>query len=308
MDDTVLIVDDSLTVRMDLRDAFEAAGFVARACASVAAAREALVQRPAEVIVLDVLLPDGDGIELLIEVRAEAATSDAVVLMLSSEAEVKDRIRGLRTGADEYVGKPYDVHYVVAKARELLRARRGGQGSERQSVLLIDDSVTFRETLGQALVGAGYTVRVASSGEEGLRAAAAARPAAIIIDDLLPGIDGTTVIRRLRLDAALRGVPCLLLTGSEDREAELHALDAGADAFVRKDEDIEIILARLGAALRSAMGGADEAASLLGPKKILAVDDSPTHLAELAGTLRDEGYDVVLARSGEEALDLLAVQ
>ena len=69
---------------------------------------------------------------------------------------------------------------------------------------------------------------------------------------MLPGIDGATVIRRIRLDAALRGLPCLLLTGSEERDAELRALDAGADAFVRKDEDIEVILARLSAMLRSA--------------------------------------------------------
>jgi CheY-like chemotaxis protein len=113
----------------------------------------------------------------------------------------------------------------------------------------------------------------------------------------------------MRLDAALRGVPCLLLTGSEDRDAELHALDAGADAFVRKDEEIPVILARLAAVLRSAASSAgDGPASLLGPKKILAVDDSPTYLHELASTLRDEGYDVVPARSGEEALELLAVQ
>ena len=308
MNDTVLIVDDSLTVRMDLHDAFEAAGFHPHACATLAAAREALVQGASDVIVLDVVLPDGDGIELLKELRAGEAAADAVVLLLSSEAEVKDRVRGLRTGADEYVGKPYDVGYVVAKARELLRAQRGGDADARPVVLVVEDSPMYRETLGKALEAAGYRVRMAVSGEEGLRAAAAARPAAIIVDDVLPGIDGTTVIRRLRLDAALRGVPCLLLTGAEDRDAELRALDAGADAFVRKEEDIEVILARLGAALRSAKGSLDEAASLLGPKKVLAVDDSPTHLAELAATLRDDGYDVVLARSGEEALDLLAVQ
>jgi len=308
MNDSVLIVDDSLTVRMDLREAFEAAGFHASVCATLAAAREALAQDPAEVIVLDVLLPDGDGIELLREVRASDAASGAIVLLLSSEAQVKDRIRGLRTGADEYVGKPYDVGYVVAKAWELLRGRRGSVANERQAVLLVDDNLTFRDALARALEDGGYMVRVVSSGEEALRAAAAARPAAIVIDDVLPGIDGTTVIRRLRLDAALRGVPCLLLTGAEDHEAELRALDAGADAFVRKEEDLEVILARLGAVLRSAKGSVDEVASLLGPKKILAVDDSPTHLAGVAATLRDEGYDVVLARSGEEALDLLAVQ
>jgi len=309
MNDTVLIVDDSLTVQMDLEEAFEAVGFHSRVCASVTAARDALARAPVDVLVLDVLLPDGDGVELLKEVRASDAGASAVVLMLSSEAEVKDRIRGLRTGADEYVGKPYDANYMVAKARELLRQRRGVANEARPSILIIDDSPTFRDALRQALEHDGYDVTTADSGEAGLRLAAASRPGAVIVDSVLPGLDGTSVIRRIRLDAALRGVPCLLLTGSEDRDAELHALDAGADAFVRKDEEVPVILARLAAALRSAASSAgDGPASLLGPKKILAVDDSLTYLHELASTLRDEGYDVVPARSGEEALELLAVQ
>jgi DNA-binding response OmpR family regulator len=307
---TVLIVDDSLTVQMDLQESFEAAGFRSRSCATVAAARDSLARAPVDVLVLDVLLPDGDGIELLSEVRASAEGASAVILMLSSEAEVKDRIRGLRTGADEYVGKPYDTHYMVTRARELLRKRRGaGNGGSQPGILVIDDSPTFREALRQALEQEGYDVTTAASGEAGLRMAAAVRPGAVIVDGELPGIDGTTVIRRMRLDAALRGVPCLLLTGSEDHGAELRALDAGADAFVRKDEAIEVVLARLAAALRSAASSStDGPASLLGPKRLLAVDDSPTYLNELASTLRDEGYDVVPARSGEEALELLAVQ
>jgi DNA-binding response OmpR family regulator len=87
-----------------------------------------------------------------------------------------------------------------------------------------------------------------------LAAAAAARPGAIVVDSRQhpAGLDGATVIRRLRLDAALRSVPCLLLTSSEERDAELRALEAGADAFVRKEEDVAVILARLAAAQRSA--------------------------------------------------------
>jgi DNA-binding response OmpR family regulator len=306
-----LIVDDSLTVRMDLTEAFVAAGFETQACATLAGAREALGGRPFAVLVLDVLLPDGDGIELLAEVRANPATSSLPVMLLSTEAEVRDRIRGLQTGADEYVGKPYDRTYVTARAGELVR--RGSPAappSTATTVLVIDDSATFRNELRDALVDAGYDVLVAVSGEEGLRVAADRRPAAIIVDGVLPGIDGATVIRRLRLDGALRAVPCVLLTASEGEGAELRALDAGADAFVRKEEQLEVILAKLSAVLRRASGGpSDERAmSVLGPKKILAVDDSVTYLEALSDTLRGDGYDVILAHSGEEALGLLKVQ
>ncbi len=308
MRETVLVVDDSLTVRMDLADVLEAAGFHPVPCATVAQARAVLAREPVAAIVLDVLLPDGDGVELLGEVRAAPATTSIMIVMLSSEAEVADRIRGLRTGADEYVGKPYDGGYIVARIRELLRTRSTA-GRVSITVLIVDDSPTYREELRAALEAAGYNALIATSGEEGLHMAADHRPDAILVDGLLPGIDGATVIRRLRLDVALRGVPCVLMTASEGSESELLALDAGADAFVRKEDNLPVILARLAAILRAAGAPQDGGgSSLLGPKKILAVDDSPTYLHQLGDALRGEGFDVVLAHSGEEAIDLLAVQ
>jgi DNA-binding response OmpR family regulator len=307
MNETVVIVDDSLTVRMDLAEEFEAAGFVPVPCATAAEARKALGSASIVAIVLDVILPDGDGIELLKEARASWG-SRVAVLMLSTEAEVKDRIRALQTGADEYVGKPYEAKYVVAKTQELLRARRMDSAGSQTTVLVIDDSQTFREELRGAFEAAGHSVLLAASGEEGLQIAANRRPNAIVVDGHLPGVDGPTVIRRIRLDAALRGTPCLLLTASDDRGAELSALEAGADAFVRKEEDLSIISAKLAAALRAGTASSAETLSLLGPRKILAVDDSVTYLHEIAAELRAEGYDVILARSGEEALELLAVE
>jgi two-component system, NtrC family, sensor kinase len=307
MTGTVLVVDDSLTVRMNLIEILSAAGLSTTACATVAAARVLLAAEQFALVILDVLLPDGDGIELLQEIRALPQAANTAIMMLSSETEVRDRIRGLSTGADGYVGKPYDAGYVVARARDLIGRK---VVSTQETILIIDDSLTFREALKAAFEGAGFKVLLAPTGEEGLKIAADRRPTAMIVDGHLPGIDGATVIRRIRLDAALRRLPCLLLTGAEDRGAEVRALDAGADAFVRKGEDITVVLARVKAMVRSAGSRiADQAtASLLGPKKVLAVDDSETYLQELARNLRDDGYEVVLARSGEEALELLAIE
>lgn len=299
----VLIVDDSLTVRADLAEAFAARDYATVACATLAEARSALAEQEIGLMILDVLLPDGDGIDLLRELRAAGNTLP--VLVLSTEAQVGDRVRGLATGSSDYVGKPYDRDALLARASALLQDKT----HQSPAVLLIDDSLTFREHLAELLRADGFTVQVAGSGEEGLRRMALQRPAAVVVDGVLPGIDGAEVVHQLRLDTALRGLPCVLLTGSSDERAELRALDSGADAFVRKDEDIELILARVRAVLRKADDARHTAAaSLLGAKRILAVDDSPTFLDQLAQALTAEGYDVILARSGEEALDMLAVQ
>jgi DNA-binding response OmpR family regulator len=303
----VLVIDDSLTVRMDLADALGGAGFDVRLAATAAAAREIIAVFPAELILLDVVLPDGDGVELLRDLRMTAHGGQASIVMLSSESEVRDRIRALETGADEYVAKPYDRGFIIAKARELRRKRN--PTAPGVCVLLIDDSPTFRAIVGKALHGAGYRVIYAATGEEGLRAASEHRPDAIIVDGVMPGIDGATVIRHVRLDAVLRRTPCVLLTASDEPGAELRALDAGADAFVRKDVELDVIIARLAAVMRTAdPAGESDGSSLLGPHAVLAVGDDPGQLDGLAGALREDAVDVAIARDGEQAIAVLAVQ
>jgi two-component system, NtrC family, sensor kinase len=309
----VLIVDDSLTVRMDLSDAFHAGGLDVIACATAGEARQTLEREPVDAIVLDVQLPDADGVEFLSELRTSPRHEAIPVLMLSSEADVTDRLRGLRTGADEYCGKPYDAGYVVARARQLLGSRQPS-APVATTVLLIDDSATLRNFVGTVLEEEGYAVVTAATGEDGLRIAGDRRPDVVIVDSNLPGIDGTTVIRRLRLDSALRDVPCLLLTGAIDIRLELDVLDAGADAFVAKDEDVSVLLAKVAAATRRSRpadrkpADREPADSLLGPKRILAVDADRGYLDALAERLRADGYNVVPARTGAEAVELLTAQ
>jgi DNA-binding response OmpR family regulator len=305
----VLVIDDSLTVRMDLAEALREAGFEVDPCADLATARAALEGGRPALVVLDVLLPDGDGLAFLTELKLAPATAALPVMLLSSEAEVRDRVRGMTAGADEYVGKPYDIAQLVARARRLIQtpSTRAAGGAGRR-VLVIDDSTTFRKQLRRALEDDGHRVDEAASGEEGLALASALCPDAVVVDGLLPGIDGATVIRRLRLDATLRATPCLLLTATEGDAEELRSLEAGADAYARKSEDFDVILVRLRALVRGASSRAGGGPSLLSPKRLLAVDDSPAYVEALTSQLRLEGYDVVAARSGEEALELLAAQ
>lgn len=141
----VLVVDDSLTVRMDLRAVLSAAGFSVTACENKTSAQKALRTRSFALVILDVVLPDGSGIDLLREIRGEQASVHVPVILLSTEAEVKHRVRGLTTGADEYVGKPYDSAYVTRCARELTRAHTeipepSGSVSLGKKILVVDDS------------------------------------------------------------------------------------------------------------------------------------------------------------------------
>ncbi len=324
MNPCILVVDDSLTVRMDLAEALEADGFETHLATCLREARQALATRSFALVLLDVVLPDGDGVEFMAELRDAPRTAGLPIILLSNEAEVRDRVRGHRMGADDYVGKPYDRPTLMARIRLLAErssaASRSGMTSQAKSapgprdwtatLLVVDDSVTAREGLRAVLEAKGYRVLTACDGEDGLRQAAQHRPDAILVDGLMPGMDGIAMIRRLKLDAALRHIPSLLLTASMGPDGELQALESGADGFMRKSEPIDAVLLRLTALFRNreSCQAHPAIASLGGPRRLLAVDDSVTYLNELAERMREDGYDVATARSGEEALQLLEVE
>jgi DNA-binding response OmpR family regulator len=248
-------VDDSLTVRMDLRATLSTAGFLVTACDTKAAARKALASRSYALVVLDVQLPDGSGIDLLRELRTALAREHIPVILLSTEAEVKNRIRGLTTGADVYIGKPYDSTYIISCAQELVRAHESSPPSSAptstgRKILVIDDSPTYLDKLAEVLRQDHHDVVLASSGEEGLALLDVEPVDAILLDLLMPGIDGLEVCRRIRRNPARKHIPIMMMTGQKDVDAQYEGMHAGVDEFVVKSPELELLKVRLRALLR----------------------------------------------------------
>jgi two-component system response regulator MprA len=124
-------------------------------------------------------------------------------------------------------------------------------------ILVVDDERAVRESLRRALELEGYTVELAIDGEAALaRLAANGRPDAVLLDVLMPGVDGLEVCRRLR--AAGSRVPVLMLTARAEVQSRVSGLDAGADDYLAKPFALEELLARLRALLRRAGEGPDD--------------------------------------------------
>jgi serine phosphatase RsbU (regulator of sigma subunit) len=121
---------------------------------------------------------------------------------------------------------------------------------QRQRIVVIDDNANDLQVTRRLLERRGYDAVPAISGEEGLRLAHAQVPDAIIVDYRMPGMDGFEVTRRIKSDPELSTIPVLMLTGSDSAEHVVEGLGAGADDFVTKGADIEIVVARLRALLR----------------------------------------------------------
>ena len=122
--------------------------------------------------------------------------------------------------------------------------------SNPERIIVIDDSVNDLQVVRRFLQRKGYVVDVATSGEEGLEIAKRIPPDIFLVDYRMPGIDGFEVTRRIKSDPQLQTTPVLLLTGADSATTVVDGLGAGADDYVTKGSDTEVLLARIRALLR----------------------------------------------------------
>jgi two-component system KDP operon response regulator KdpE len=118
---TILVVDDEAPIRRFLRSALVARGYTVAEADTLAAARLTCTARPPELILLDLGLPDGDGIDLVREIRGWSALP---IVVLSARGQETDKVRALDAGADDYLTKPFGVPELLARLRVALRHAR----------------------------------------------------------------------------------------------------------------------------------------------------------------------------------------
>src|SRR5689334_13407886 len=116
---SVLIVEDDANLRLTLQDNLEEQGYSVRVAASVAEGWKALDAKPADVVVLDLMLPDGDGYAFCKKLREKKLPSR--VLMLTARSLEEDLVRGFDAGADDYLAKPYRLRELYARIAALVR-------------------------------------------------------------------------------------------------------------------------------------------------------------------------------------------
>lgn len=292
----VLVVDDSMTARMDLRRTLTTAGFAVTACETRTLGQKILRAKAFSLAILDLLLPDGDGIDLLKEIRASRDITHMPVILLTTEVEVRHRVLGLSSGADEYIGKPYDHRYLVLRACELVRQHGAsttapnmrGRPLAGRKFLVVDDSPTYLHALAQTLRDDGCEVIPAQSGEEALELLAIEQVDCVIMDLLMPGMGGLEATRRIKGDPATSHTPVLILTGHDDGPTRAEGDRIGVDDYVIKSPELHFFKARLRAVLRSHPA-----------KQSHAPEDAPRSAeVDLSAVLRISLFEQVVTASG----------
>jgi CheY-like chemotaxis protein len=164
---------------------------------------------------------------VLHDLKADPATTAIPVVLLTI---VDNKALGFQLGASDYLLKPLNG----AQVRNALDRVTGAGDPGPKRVLVIDDDPNVANMLRQVLPEKDFALESALDGEAGLRAIAAARPDLVLLDLLMPGLDGFAVIRRLRDDAGTRDLPVIVISAKELIAAEVAALHETVSAIMKK--------------------------------------------------------------------------
>lgn len=256
----ILLVEDSRTQALNLSHALERQGWKVDWAPTVEAAMERLNQTSPDLIVLDYYLPGISGDELCRRIRMNIRTRSIPILMLTMDETHEAELRGLESGADDFVPKSIDAEVLLARIRMLLGKSATqlsipglvDQRFRRARLLTIDDSSTYQQYLAAELEQEGYLIEKAMSGSEGLEKILKEPFDCVLVDLVMPEVDGIEVCRQVsRLRSTTdNSVALLILTGQESKDDLTRALEAGADDFVGKSSDMAVLKGRIRALLR----------------------------------------------------------
>jgi signal transduction histidine kinase/CheY-like chemotaxis protein len=220
----ILVIDDDrnacdLMARMLAKEGFEAV----TATSGEEGIRLARETRP-RAITLDVLMPGMDGWAVLRELKAHPELAAIPVIMITM---ADDRSIGYALGAADYLTKPIDRERLVA----ILQRYRGG---DTGSVLIVDDEADSRELMRRTLADGGWSVCEADNGRSGLDQVAACSPDLILLDLLMPEMDGFEFVARLREREEWRAIPIVVLTAKDITLEDQQRLEGNVRRIFRK--------------------------------------------------------------------------
>ena len=244
----ITIVDDDPLIRMILMKTLTSPGREFRSAASLAEAREE-INATTDLVLLDLLLPDGDGGQLLTELQADPETANIPVVVLSGSDSEEIRSEAMNAGASAFVEKPFETGALTRLIDGLLppgaaigSKAAGGAAAEPSPVdtplastlILAEDDDLVAALISDRLARDGYTIRHHVDGESALADALQSPPDLVILDVMMPKMNGFEVLGRLRDAEQTADLPVIMLTGRGREEDVVHAFDLGATDYIIK--------------------------------------------------------------------------
>ena len=224
----ILVVDDEIPARELLASYLDSEYRIVMAESGSEAVKRALELRP-DAITLDVFMPGGNGFDTLVALRKAPETANIPIIIVSI---VDQRQVGFALGAADYLIKPIRKPVLLETIRKHVPA---AAADDDVTILLVDDDRGTLELLEEILRSAGYETQSVQSGARALEVLSSKVVSAVLLDLLMPGMDGFEVIRHVRKEPTLRELPIFVMTGKTLAEEEIALLGRETQALFHKN-------------------------------------------------------------------------
>lgn len=239
---TILLVDDEQDILNLHKIYLEDEGYhVIWALTGHQAIERSRTDRP-DLILLDIKLPDIDGIQVLKTLKDDPQTKNIAVMIVSILHDRENQTRQL--GINDYLTKPVDKKQLLAKVSEVL----GVRGTKKRGTILIaDDEPNVVELIKISLQEEGYNTKVAIDGEEALAKAKELKPDLLLLDVMMPKIDGYEVLKTLKSDPDLfiQKIPVIIISARKMEEDKRKGLNLGAVKYITKPFKVKELLSEI---------------------------------------------------------------
>jgi PAS domain S-box-containing protein len=223
----ILVIDDEVPARELIASYLESEYRIVMAESGAEVVQKARQLRP-DAITLDVLMPGGNGFETLVALQKTPETANIPIIIVSI---VDQKQVGFALGAADYLVKPIRKPVLL----ETIRKHVPPQTDDDASILLVDDDPRALELLEETLRSAGYETQSVQSGARALEVLSSKLVSAVLLDLLMPGMDGFEVIRHVRQEAALKDLPIFVMTAKSLTQDESALLSRETQALFQKN-------------------------------------------------------------------------
>jgi CheY-like chemotaxis protein/anti-sigma regulatory factor (Ser/Thr protein kinase) len=227
----IVVVDDDVTVRELVERHLERAGFaVVTADGGQEGLRLVRELRPAAVT-LDIMMPDLDGWTVLAAIKGDPALTNIPVVLMSI---IDEKSRGYTLGAADYLVKPVDRTKLVETLTRIC-------GSAGGRALVVDDDEVVRRGVRQALEPIGWKMTEAENGEVAVETLETARPDVIILDLMMPKMDGFEFLDQVRRRSDWQNIPVVVITAKDLTQEDRDRLNGGVERIIQKSDRDEML-------------------------------------------------------------------
>ena len=258
----ILVVEDSPTQARQIEETLTRAGYASKLAYSGKEALGVLEKEKPLLVLADIVMPEMDGFELCKSMKAREALKDIPVILLTQLSDPREVVRGMECGADDFVVKPYNEQALLARIEGMLSIGQAGSVERDVRIIVAEDSPTQAEQLKFLLERRGYSVLLASNGQECLDMARQRPPTLIISDVVMPVMDGYELAYRVKQIESLRRVPVILITSLMDRKDIVQRASVVADAFFTKPFEERYLVSKIETLLNSAGREEDDSSSI----------------------------------------------